>query len=394
MNEVSTFDPSSATTGTFNTGLPIQGKFVVFNESNIGLKLTFSDGSSGYVPSWTCMIFSQPTPDPVVTWSQQNILGGSPGPISQVTIETYQAHEKISGVYPFALIRQITVGNTVDVTVPTSTSLQNDNNTAGTVFIESTESGSPTSNVSVNNSGDMWIGEWTGGVFTKNFQVVDNAAVPVLLGAVGKTVETLGKHQIDDNIIGANTKALQWKDSGGTPRDVLNVDSANDVNIVGITGKDLLQLVSSAGAVVGTFDMILKAMTIATTAVSVAGTTNGTAYLYMPFVGTNFKLAILRFDAYRNASASEQTIALPAAFTTRALFQTGNGKACTPYSGGSALVNKTNVITALAAGGGTISVQSLIPSYSLGEIVNTFDAIGLGVSQASNATAIYVFVGL
>jgi hypothetical protein len=463
MNLVTSFDPSVTQNGQFNSTLSINGRMVVYNESNVGIQLQFADGSTAYCAAWTTEIYSQPTPDPNVLWSQENILGGSTGPISKVTVVAYLPNEKVMGVYPFSLVRQFFLGNNVNVNLPTSTNLQNDNNVTGTQIIESTVSGSPSSNVSVYNDGSGWFGRWNTPTFTKVLQWFSSGATGVMLGAVGFLTEVLGNLKVDGtlesvgnvtadanlavtgtatfnangvsidgssnvncnavntntvntgvvnattanatttntttlsatgNIISANNQSHEWKDFGGTVRPVLNVDASNHVNLSGITGTDLLQFLASGGGVTGVWDFINKSLDIRTTAVILNGTTNGTAELYMPFTGANFKMCILYFNAYRNASGTSQNINLPVAFAGFANFVTANGKVVTPRSGGVNLVNKVNIITALAAGGGTAVNQSTIPSYCVGDIFQTFDSFDLGNTQATNATAVYAFVGL
>ena len=463
MNLVAAFDPSVAQTGSFNTNLNIGGRMVIFNESNIGLKLQFSDGSTSYVAAWTTELFTQPGPDSNVTWSQENILGGSTGPISMVTVVAYAPSEKVVGVYPFSLIRQFFLGNTVSVALPQSSSVINDNNVSGTQVVESTVSGSPSSNILMNNDGSGWLGRWNTPNFTKIIQWFSSGATGVLLGAIGFLTEVLGNLKVDGtlesvgnitadanltvtgtasfnangatidgssnvncnavntntvnagvtnittanatttntttlsavgHIISANNQSHQWKDSGATARDVLNVDASNHVNLSGITGTDLLQFLASGGGVTGVWDFVNKSLDIRTTAVSINGTTNGTATLYMPFTGANFKVAVLFFNAYRNASGASQSIALPVAFAQRANFLSGNGKPATPQSGGVDLVNKVNVVTTLNSAGGTNTNVSPVPSNSFGEIFQTFSGFSLGTSQGTNADAVYIFVGL
>lgn len=131
-----------------------------------------------------------------------------------------------------------------------------------------------------------------------------------------------------------------------------------------------------------------KALSPSPTVVSITGTTAGTADLYQFMRGT-IKAFILIFNGYRNASGTEQTIGLPTAFTTRCNFLSGNGKQVTPYSGGSALVNKVNLNN-----NGTPTNGSTVNAAHHGEIIQGFDALGLGISQATTASAIYFFIGI
>src|SRR5687767_15023506 len=125
--------------------------------------------------------------------------------------------------------------------------------------------------------------------------------------------------------------------------------SAEDTNI-SANGSGMLTLLSLA---------------INTTAVSGTGTTAGSAQLYQFMRGT-LKIAILHFNGYRNASATEQTIALPVAYTTKCFVFMATGKPVRPYSGGSPQSSSVRVITALAAGGGTTVIHDDLSGASIG----------------------------
>lgn len=127
-------------------------------------------------------------------------------------------------------------------------------------------------------------------------------------------------------------------------------------------------------------------------AVTVNGTTAGTAQLYEIFQGT-FKMILLVMNGYQNASGTEQTIALPTPFTAKGFCISGNMKVLTPYASGSPLTNSVRQITALAAGGGSTTIQNSITSEGLASITAAFSAIGLGSGQASTATDIAIFFG-
>src|SRR5260370_10787935 len=62
------------------------------------------------------------------------------------------------------------IGNQVTLVAGSSTSVQNDNNAAGTTVVEATVLGSPTSNVSILNDGSGWICLLAYHTFTKAFQ--------------------------------------------------------------------------------------------------------------------------------------------------------------------------------------------------------------------------------
>lgn len=469
MNLITSFDPSSHASGTFNTSLGVGGRFVAFNESNIGVKFTFDDGSTAYLPSWTTMIYIQPTPSSTVTWSQANILGGTPGPISQVNIEVYQPGETVSGVYPFSLIRQLSVSNLGVVTnVATATSIQNDNNGAGTSIIEATVTGSPQSNVAVDNSGNVTIGEWTGAVFTKNLQVFANATPSVKLGAVGHTTEVLGGLTVDGastltgavqvvgdldtdgnlsadgtlvvdgtasfnggnvtvdvsnnvncnavntnavntgvdnvttinattinangNLIFKNNTAEQWKDSGGTARNVLNVDGSNHTNLSGITGTDLIQFLTAAGSANLTMDLA-NGILGAGVSQSVNGDTSGTMTVNEFLTGT-VKIVMISQANYRQAGGTGNSIALKNGFVRNAaIFNMGCGGLNFKVS---TTNQNLNVMTAFGVGGaaGTFTGSlTQIQQFSVGGCNTGFDHISDNGSYSSTHDGVCVVVG-
>jgi hypothetical protein len=124
--------------------------------------------------------------------------------------------------------------------------------------------------------------------------------------------------------------------------------------------------------------------------------TTGTATLYQVLTGS-VKAAILTFNNYQNSSASEQTIALPVAFTSKAWVFTGNfsnNLRLTPYYGGSASLSNVRVLTSFSTGGGTGSLVSQINAFSVAQITSHFDAIGLGVSETGTSTDLVFIVGM
>lgn len=492
MYEAAVFDPNAKTSSTFNTQLPIGGKFIAFNESNVGLNLTFSDGNVRYLSAWTKDVFTIPTRTPIVAWAQKVILAGNTNPISQVLIEAYQPGEKIDGTYPAPIQHTSYIPNTVSTAFGGSTTLQNDSNVSGTTFIESTVAGSPGSNIIAQNQGIIQVLQWIGGVLTQIFKTDPGAASVVKLGNTNLTVEALGNMTVDQvltavgntslstlltsglatlnslavtnnatvggtlgvtgntsmstastsglatlnsasvtnnetvggtlgvtgkatlgsaevsttlkvdttsefvgnvafdaNPILSNAVPLQSKDSGGTARTILQVDGSNNLQLFGITGLDLIQALDHAGNLATVLDLVHKSLDIKTTAVNLNGTTAGSAQLYMPFTGPNFKVAILIFNGYQNNTTTEQTIALPVAFSTRCMWLSGNGKSVTPYSGGSKLVGKASKTS-----GGVVTGGNTVDANWTGEVIQGFDALGLGTSEASQAFAIYVFVGI
>lgn len=139
--------------------------------------------------------------------------------------------------------------------------------------------------------------------------------------------------------------------------------------------------------------IVVTALNSNPTPQTVTGTTAGSASLYEFLVGT-VKMVALLFNGYQNNTGNEQKVSLPTPFTQRAMAICGNGKNCSVWSGGSQLTNKVNVITSFSSTGGGVTQVSNVPSDSLCEVIQGFDQIGLGINEASQAFAIYLFFGI
>lgn len=141
--------------------------------------------------------------------------------------------------------------------------------------------------------------------------------------------------------------------------------------------------------------LTLLGLKVNPTAVTVSGTTAGSASLYQWMQGT-VKAFLLYFNGYRNASVTEQTISLPTPFTTGALWWAGASKSVRPYASSSALSNKVNVISTLSngSGAGTATNGNATQGYSNGDLLAAFDAVGLGANEASTSTGFVVMIGI
>src|SRR5271157_2456368 len=232
-------------------------------------------------------------------------------PSSFANVDCYGFNEGISGTYPLVLNRATNVGNSVTTTGGGSTGLQYDNGPANTVFIESTVVGSPSSNVSVDNSGSGWLGRWVTPTFTKVFQWFGAGATALKLGATGLLTEVLGALKIDQTLtvigssnldngaltsdgagnLSANSLATNtinnatsntttvnasavntasehvttsmlydnnvvfgWKDFGGTPQNGVTVTAANVLTVWGIPGTEIIRFLKSDGSLMQTFN--------------------------------------------------------------------------------------------------------------------------------------------
>lgn len=201
MYEAAVFDPASATQGTFNTQLPINGKFVVFNESNVGLSITFSDGTTGYAPAWTATLFTQPVPSPNVTWTQKSMLAGSETSISQVLIESYLPAETINGTYPASIQHNAFITNTVSTNAVTTSNVLSNESSAATLQVIDIGTTTNNKDIVINNDGSaVWKVE-QGGVQHKVL-TASTTGNPGQFGQSSDTLEILGKLQVDSGLIG------------------------------------------------------------------------------------------------------------------------------------------------------------------------------------------------
>jgi len=212
-------------------------------------------------------------------------------PGSYIYIDTFGPSERPNGFYPMALPRTGNIGNTVNTSMGSSNSVQNDNNVTGTQFIEATESGSPQSNVSIDNSGNAYIGQYVGGVFKKLWEVIRNSTPVVYLlnrfwSFSGSTMQVADSSGVLANVFGVdgngftflqnhstgdqsviysstgvqiiaiddsghitipNAVGFRAKDTGGTGRTILWVDTNNITQLQAASGS-VIQLDDNTGA--------------------------------------------------------------------------------------------------------------------------------------------------
>lgn len=212
-------------------------------------------------------------------------------PSTFIYIDTFGTNERPAGTYPFSLFRTGNVGNMVNTTMGGSNTLQNDNNAGTTEFLEATETGSPTSNYSFKASGDAWIGQFVSSTFKKLWEIVTGSTPVVYLlnrfwafsGSILQVADSLGSLKnvlgvdgngftflqnhatgkqtviyssagsqvvaIDDSghIVIPNAVGFRAKDTGGTARTILWVDTNNVTQIQAATGSTI-QLDDNTGA--------------------------------------------------------------------------------------------------------------------------------------------------
>lgn len=120
MAEVLTqFNPASASTGTFQATFPASkgGKLVLWNESNVGMNLSWLDGGKpyqDYLPPWTAILIIITSSNSLkFTWTSTLTVANNP-PASNVIVIQYLPYERVSDAFPIPLPRQMTDGNFIE----------------------------------------------------------------------------------------------------------------------------------------------------------------------------------------------------------------------------------------------------------------------------------------
>lgn len=194
MRILTTFDPSSATTGTATIGS--SHKLLFWNDSNIGLQLNWQNGYSSYLPAYTAILYCGNFGGPTVTWKQLFVLSSPESPISKVVIEAYQSDECIYMKFPATLARQYNIGNSIKTQVVGVSTLVNDGNAANTQFIEATVLGDGTSAVSLTNNAVFRLGTAAnpGSISLDNGTITSNGAGTLTAAHISSTtpIDSLG----------------------------------------------------------------------------------------------------------------------------------------------------------------------------------------------------------
>lgn len=237
MKLVTPFDPTVGTTGYINTnGINAGEQIVLYNDSLIGLALTFSDGSSDILPaSWAKDYIVKNTPMGRVKWDFYNTISLINYPISLVYGSLYEPGEHVASVNT-PIPRSFSVGNTSAVpttggTGGVATSIVNDGGTLDLLIVEAKPTGDSTSAVTLSNSGHLVLGDaFSPGRFT-------------LTGSIGSvTIDTTGQVEIDNRLLVNLIKAVTGNDL------TLDVETAHKIAFQ-INNTDVVQLTASGLAV-------------------------------------------------------------------------------------------------------------------------------------------------
>src|SRR6266567_3056666 len=124
------------------------------------------------------------------------------------------------------------------------------------------------------------------------------------------------------------------------------------------------------------------------------GSTSGSLTIYQLTRGT-IKITVAYYNNFRNGGGSVQTVTMPTAYASSALFITSDvpGFTVRNGSGGSDLTGN-QVITNLASGGGNNANVTQINNWSIGEMRGgPFDTIAASSGNASTHTAFILMIG-
>lgn len=185
----------------------------------------------------------------------QSVQGGTPittPPAQEVVIMGYPKGDKTPINVPMNRVNNI--GGSVNATV---TTLANNSNTTPTLIINIGESGS--NYIVINSDGSASWAVLQGGVLHIVF-TINASGTALQLGQSSDFIEILGSLLIDShfksdgqlissdglgNFLFSNNKNVQWKDSGGTSRNTIFLDTNDQLQISGNSGPG-----SGHGAVV------------------------------------------------------------------------------------------------------------------------------------------------
>lgn len=262
--------------------------------------------------------------------------------------------------FPMQLNRLQNLGNLSGVA--SAQAIVNDGN-AVTPWLETTPTGSPGSTWVASTDGSMTVKELNAGVLTQLLKLIVGTGVQ--LGNTNRTTEVLGDLLADGNVFLANAKGLYWKDTGGNSRLIEQVNNFNQVQFFGVTGTDIMQFLKSDGTIQMILDLVAGSIDLSTPKTTINGGTAGSVDIWCPFQGSSFKMVICKQIGFQTG-ASNQDFTLPVAFVNGCWFLTGSiGTINLLHSGGA---QSANIITTLAAGGGTSVFQTGINGFSFGNV--------------------------
>lgn len=365
---------------------------VVYNESPYFMNFEMVGSDRGSIPAYTADVFEVKSGfTGTLNFNPYMYLAASAlGPASVVFIQAYGSNDALTRLvksgqatgYPISLSRLFNIGN--GGSVGGSSTLINTGNAPLTNVVTIQPSDAASATTLGDNSGNWSFFGDNAGVLTLLLQLVAGAT---------PLVKLLGGIQINanGNIIMPNNSALEWLDNASAIKPVLNVDTLNKTLLTGVVSGQDIQIRDRNGTVLASFNInngiqFNRAINNNPATVSITGGLAGTATLVQDFIGET-KRATIYLNGFKTG-ASNQTIALPTAFSGPVRVKTGGTgsnanpndiqllKAGTPQT--------INILTGLGAGGGTFSSATSIFQFSEGECNTGCDTIQF---IAGNTTA-------
>jgi hypothetical protein len=251
MKMITSFDPTTATSGTFDHKVsnPCGGVYL-FNESNVWLQLRLPGGHQVGLPAWWARFYRLDEVLEPILWSELATISTIASPLSQVYGEAYESSElKNRSFYDGPIPRNPYIANQVSSAVSTNQVI-NDGNPAGTTVVEATQSGNTGgSNLYAGNDGTFYVGYWSGSGYNKYFQLVSASTPKVILGK-GTFIRSLDAAGANEaNILGVdgsgntfiqnhptNNETVIY-DKNGVP--LVTVDSSGNVKAKGNNNNKL-----------------------------------------------------------------------------------------------------------------------------------------------------------
>lgn len=262
MRVVASFDPSVTSTipsgpkagvigGTFDLKQTGGLKFKVKNDSNISIHLFFPNGTDSVVVAGEEMLFCTSLPTSIVTWTQDVALNVNGAPlVSRVYVTLYDQTDREQGTYPFHITRLTNLGSTVPIATSANVStLSFEGNASQALVIDIGQTGH-TLLVTINSDGSFTWSVLQSGTAHQVLKA-QTSGNPLLIGQTNDTSEVLGNFLVDGttqldagrittdgfgHIDLNNDTSYGARDSGGTARSIMRIDTLDQVQLGGNSG--------------------------------------------------------------------------------------------------------------------------------------------------------------
>lgn len=221
---ITPFNPQASTSGIIQTnGVNANEQLMLYNDSPVGLRLTFPDGSTDILPpGWNKDFILKSVAMSKVTWVQYNSIVATGYPASQVYGTIYEPDEHVASINA-SMQRGFTLtGGSASLSSSVG-NIVNDGNPSGTFIIEVTVSGAPGSSIVLKSDGTITLAELIANVVTPFLQSFPGTATILKLGESGKTVEVVGTLTVDSTILangGVNTNTIRDDVNGNVAADL------------------------------------------------------------------------------------------------------------------------------------------------------------------------------